>query len=138
MPVLNTTSRNLRRYSTKLVKDVINLVVDSGTELEVLATRDAPKFVHIDKKADKGGKSVEVGVFGENEIAAYFEFGTGLSAVKILAPYPQWIKDIAMQFYINGKGTLQGKPYLFNNFLVIERKFIKELNNILDGRFNDN
>lgn len=138
MPVINTTSRNLKRYGDKMLRDVINLVVDKSTELEILATRDAPAFVSIDKKASDGGLSVEVGVFGENEMAAYFEFGTGLSAKEILAPYPQWIKDIAMQFYINGLGTLTGKPYLFNNFLVIEREFLSELEKLVNGRFNEN
>ena len=40
--------------------------------------------------------------------AMYFEFGTGLSASQILAPYPQWVKDIAYEYYVSGKGTLIG------------------------------
>ena len=34
--------------------------------------------------------------------AMYFEFGTGLSASQILAPYPQWVKDIAYEYYVSG------------------------------------
>jgi len=55
----------------------------------------------------------EVGVLGENNLAAYFEFGTGLSAREILAPYPQWIKDIAWQFYVNGLGYIERKNRIF-------------------------
>jgi len=138
MPVVNTTSGNLRAYKKGIRRKVENLVIDSITEVELMATGDAPSFVSVDKKFTKGGLTGEVGVFGNNEMAAYIEFGTGLSASQILAPYPSWVKNIAMEFYINGQGTLKGKPYLFNNFLVIQERFIKKLNTIINGRVNDN
>lgn len=112
--------------------------MDSITEVEILATRRAPNFVSIDKRFTDGGLTGEVGVMGDNPIAAYFEFGTGLSAVEILADYPDWVRNIAYDFYVNGKGTLQGKPYLFNNFLVIAERFEKELQQLLDGSVDDN
>jgi hypothetical protein len=137
MPVINTTSSNLKNYRAKKISEIKNLVMDSITEVEILATRQAPDFVSIDKSFSDGGLAGEVGVMGDNPIAAYFEFGTGLSAVEILAGYPDWVRSIALDFYVNGKGTLQGKPYLFNNFLVIEEKFKGELNKIVNGQEHD-
>jgi hypothetical protein len=139
MPVINTTSKNLSTYKTKMFRDVVNLVQNAITDVQVLAMRDAPKFVNIDKKFTDRGLTGEVGVMGEmegNHIAAYIEFGTGLSAREILAGYPKWIQDIAYEFYVNGQGTLQGKPYLYNNFLVIAEKFKKELKELVDGQSN--
>lgn len=139
MPVINTTSKNLSTYKTKMFRDVVRLVENAITDVQILAMRNAPKFVNIDKKFTDKGLTGEVGVMGEmegNHIAAYIEFGTGLSAREILAPYPQWIKDIAYEFYINGQGKLQGKPYLYNNFLVIAEKFKKELKELVDGQSN--
>ena len=139
MPVINTTSKNLSTYKTKMFRDVVQLVENAITDVQILAMRDAPKFVNIDKKFTDKGLTGEVGVMGDmegNHIAAYIEFGTGLSAREILAPYPQWIKDIAHEFYVNGQGTLQGKPYLYNNFLVIAEKFKKELEELVDGQSN--
>ena len=139
MPVINTTSKNLSTYKTKMFRDVVRLVENAITDVQILAMRDAPKFVNIDKKFTDKGLTGEVGVMGEmegNHIAAYIEFGTGLSAREILAPYPQWIKDIAHEFYVNGQGKLQGKPYLYNNFLVIAEKFKKELKELVDGQSN--
>ena len=139
MPVINTTSKNLSTYKTKMFRDVVQLVENAITDVQILAMRDAPKFVNIDKKFTDKGLTGEVGVMGEmegNHIAAYIEFGTGLSAREILAPYPQWIKDIAHEFYVNGQGKLQGKPYLYNNFLVIAEKFKKELKELVDGQSN--
>ena len=139
MPVINTTSKNLSTYKTKMFRDVVKLVENAITDVQRLAMRDAPKFVNIDKKFTDKGLTGEVGVMGEmegNHIAAYIEFGTGLSAREILAPYPQWIKDIAHEFYVNGQGKLQGKPYLYNNFLVIAEKFKRDLKELVDGQSN--
>jgi hypothetical protein len=139
MPVINTTSKNLSTYKTKMFRDVVQLVENAITDVQILAMRDAPKFVNIDKKFTDKGLTGEVGVMGEmegNHIAAYIEFGTGLSAREILAPYPQWIKDIAHEFYVNGQGKLQGKPYLYNNFLVIAEKFKRDLKELVDGQSN--
>ena len=139
MPVINTTSKNLSTYKTKMFRDVVQLVEDAITEVQILAMRDAPKFVNIDKKFTNKGLTGEVGVMGEmegNHIAAYIEFGTGLSAREILAPYPQWIRDIAYEFYVNGQGKLKGKPYLYNNFLAIAEKFKRDLKDLVDGQSN--
>lgn len=138
MPVINTTSRNLERYRDEIVKKVKNLVFDSITEVEIMATRQAPNFISIDKKFSDGGLTGEVGVMGDNPMAAYIEFGTGLYAAELLKDYPEWIRNIAWEFYVNGRGTLQSSPYLFNNFLVVEEKFKMELNRILNGQVNDN
>lgn len=137
MPVINTTSRNLRKYRSDKVQEVKNLVQDKITEVEILATRQAPSFISIDKKFTDGGLTGEVGVMGENNIAAYIEFGTGLYAADLLKDYPQWVRDIAMEFYVNGRGTLQSSPYLFNNFLKVEEDFKRELKKIIDGQVND-
>ena len=122
-----------------MFRDVVQLVENAITDVQILAMRDAPKFVNIDKEFTDKGLTGEVGVMGDmegNHIAAYIEFGTGLSAREILAPYPQWIKDIAHEFYVNGQGKLQGKPYLYNNFLVIAEKFKRDLKELVDGQSN--
>lgn len=146
--IINTVSRDLEKYRKDTVKKIITLVADIISAIEVAAYRDlilgsqdrenmaragvdSLNFIQIDKKFSNGGLTGEVGVMGDNDLAAYFEFGTGLSAQEILAPYPQEIKDIAMQFYVNGQGTLQGQPYLYNNYLRYKNDFLKELEEIL-------
>ena len=141
--VINTTSKNLSNYSKKQVEDIKNLIADTATNIEIQATRDAPStedtdgFINIDKNFTNKGLTAEVGVMGENKLAAYFEFGTGLSAASILAPYPQWVKDTAYKFYINGLGTLKGKPYLypavFKFTKIFETQLQKIINKEVDG-----
>lgn len=146
--IINTVNKDLEKYRKSQIKKIITLVAEIISAIEVAAYRDlnlgsqdrenmaragvdSLNFIQIDKKFSNGGLTGEVGVMGENELAAYFEFGTGLSAQEILAPYPQEIKDIAMKFYVNGQGTLQGKPYLYNNYLRYKNDFLKELEEIL-------
>jgi len=142
--VINTTTGNLQRYSKDTLKEIKSLVADVTTQIEIDATRDAPmssggtKFISIDKQFTDNGYTGEVGVMGENDLAAYFEFGTGLSAGEILAPYPQWIKDIAWKFFVTGQGTLKGKPYLYPNVLKGIPVFQKELKTLIDKDVKDN
>lgn len=150
--VINTTTGNLQRYSKDTLKEIKSLVADITTQIEEDATRDAPRFtdtgegsttegdlfINIDKKFTDNGYTGEVGVMGENNMAAYLEFGTGLSAREILAPYPQWIKDIAWKFFVTGQGTLKGKPYLYPNVLKGIPVFERELKALTDKDVKDN
>ena len=150
--VINTTTGNLQRYTKDTLKEIKSLVADITTQIELDATRDAPKFtdagkgsktdgdlfISIDKKFTDNGYTGEVGVMGENNMAAYLEFGTGLSAREILAPYPQWIKDIAWKFFVTGQGTLKGKPYLYPNVLKGIPVFQRELKTLIDKDVKDN
>ena len=140
--VNNRVTINLEKYKKNIVSEIKAHISDFATDVEISATRDAPNFLSIDKKFENGGLTAEIGVMGgqlvgENQssgynIAAYWEFGTGLSAAEITSGYPQWVKDKAMEYYVSGKGTLIGSPYLFNNFLAriptFERKVRTSLN----------
>lgn len=142
--VINTTSDNLKKYKADQIRKMRELVVDTVTDIEVEATRKAPvgedgdHFITIKSEFRDNDLTGEVGVWGENNLAAYFEFGTGLSAREILAPYPEWIREIAWKFYINGLGTLKGKPYLYPSVLKNTEIFNKKLDEIIKEKTKDN
>lgn len=142
--VINTTSDNLKKYKADQIRKMRYLVVDTVTDIEVEATRKAPvgedgdHFITIKSEFRDNDLTGEVGVWGENNLAAYFEFGTGLSAREILAPYPEWIREIAWKFYINGLGTLKGKPYLYPSVLKNTEIFNKKLDDIIKEKTKDN
>lgn len=120
--ITSSVVADLEKFKEEKLRSIRLEVMKVIKDTETQATYDAPNFITIDGVISDGGYSGEVGVMGdsdskEGKMAAYIEFGTGLSAVQILAPYPQDVKDTAMAFYINGQGTLTGSPYLFNNFL---------------------
>ena len=135
--IINTTSANLKSYKRSQLEKVKNAIADTAVAIELEATRKAPNFIKIGKKFFNKGFKAEISVKGKNKIAAYFEFGTGLSAASILAPYPQYVKDVAMAFYETGKGTLKGKPYFYPAVFRNETILQKELKTISDENVTD-
>ena len=138
----NRVAFDLKDYQKEVIAKVKDTISDFISDVEISATRDAPRFLSIDKAFTNGGLTAEVGVMGgqvvstgqssASNIAAYWEFGTGLSAAEITAGYPQWVKDKAMEYYVSGQGTLIGQPYLFNNFLNYLTGFKKDISRTLD------
>ena len=59
-------------------------------------------------------------------IGAYVEFGTG---AKVDVP-DEW-KDLAWQFYVNGKGYLPPTPYLYPAFRKGRAQYEKDLQDLL-------
>ena len=66
--------------------------------------------------------------------AAYAEFGTGA----YVDVEPGW-EDVAMEFYVNGRGTLSPHPFFIPAFNDIKSKFIPNLEKglkYLEDKFN--
>ena len=143
--IQNTLAYDLNGYKEEVITKTKQFIQQLIFQTNIEATRDAPSFVSIGNKIEDKGLTAKVGILGQQSVpknqsdpanvAVYFEFGTGLSASQILAPYPQWVKDIAYEYYVSGKGTLIGRPYLFNNFLKNIETFERDLNNLLEKEF---
>ena len=143
--IQNTLTYDLNGYKEDVIAKTKQFIQQLIFKTNIEATRDAPKFVSIGNKFEDNGLTAKVGILGQQavtknqsdpaNVAVYFEFGTGLSAAQILAPYPQWVKDIAYEYYVSGEGTLIGKPYLFNNFLKNIETFERDLNSLLEKEF---
>jgi len=68
-------------------------------------------------------------------MGAYIEFGTGV----YVTVAPEW-KDMAWQFYVNGKGRLRAHPYMYPAFIKGRDDFMRTLQrkiDILASRFNN-
>ena len=143
--IQNTLAYDLNGYKEEVITKTKQFIQQLIFQTNIEATWDAPSFVSIGNKIEDKGLTAKVGILGQQSVpknqsdpanvAVYFEFGTGLSASQILAPYPQWVKDIAYEYYVSGKGTLIGRPYLFNNFLKNIETFERDLNNLLEKEF---
>jgi len=73
------------------------------------------------------GQLTGIVAFGGNAApyAPYVEFGTGSGVV-----IPQGFSDFAMQFYVNGKGTMKAQPYLIPAFIKYRKIFLKDMKQI--------
>ena len=83
-----------------------------ATEAKIRAnkTKDEGHLLgSINAKMEPLKASVTVGVF----YAAYVEFGTGVFAGRQVATLPKDWQNFAYTFYVNGKGYMPAKPYLF-------------------------
>ena len=133
--ITSSVKADLEKFKEEKLRAIKLQVMKVIKDTEIQAIQDAPNFIKIDGVIKDGGFAGEVGVMGdaeskEGKLAAYIEFGTGLSAVSILAPYPQEVRDTAMAFYVNGQGTLIGSPYLFNNWLRNLETFKENMNKL--------
>lgn len=65
--------------------------------------------------------------FGGNAApyAPYVEFGTGSGVV-----VPEGFNAFAMQFYVNGKGTMRAQPYLIPAFIKYRKVFLNDMKRI--------
>ena len=131
--------KSLRKFGADVEEQVKGIIEDTATNIEIKAIRNKGaklSFIRIDKLIlDEGWRAV-IGPQGDNLLAVYFEFGTGLSAKQILSPYPESVKKLARQYFITGRGTLRGRPYLFPAYFEESRKFVRELQKMLDKESN--
>lgn len=155
--VINGVSKDLAKYKEDMIKKIKELVGFVISDLLLKAQRDLDKAsydrenmaranidsanrINLYASMSVGGLKGEVGVQGFSEddpivqIAAYIEFGTGLSAKEILSTYPQEIKEIARRYFKTGDGTIKGNPYLYNNYLALLPQFEKDLKAIIRKR----
>lgn len=138
----------------KVVGAVKDAISNTATDIELQASRNAPKSYQIgdatinlsfiSQKIDKKGANnglhwnigLDVPAQGE-QWEAWMEFGTGLSARDILSnpQYSQEVRDIARRFYRNGQGRIVGQPYLMPAFYRsadnLVNDLVKEINDAL-------
>jgi hypothetical protein len=69
------------------------------------------------------------------ELAAWVEFSTGQDAARYLSTVPAEWKATAQKFYINGKGTIIGKPYMLPAFMKYKELFIADLKAAIQNSF---
>lgn len=61
------------------------------------------------------------------EVAAWVEFGTGQSASRYLSTVPPEWRETAQRYYINGRGTIINKPYIWPAYMKYREEFVKDL-----------
>ena len=95
---------DLQEITTRIIKEV-------GSETLKRAESMKPDEVDDNGTIEyfEGGFSISY----NGDLAGYYEFSTGAFAKSYLADKPTDIKNEAMKFYKNGKGTLQSRPYLY-------------------------
>ncbi len=121
--------KTLARFDVKKYEPEIQQCFDKfGLRVELMAKQN----VVVDEGRLKtsifqqpGKLSSTVGASAD--YAAYVEFGTGRFAAKYVTRLPKEWKELAMSFYVNGKGRLPAHPYLYPAFNKAKDMLIKDL-----------
>lgn len=134
----------------EIEKKVVDLVDIYTGEIEQQAINNAPgagDFIKttygsqqiqdnirgfIYKEFSPDGLTGRVGVSsGAGKFFVYVEFSTGPDAARYIPTLPKEFQDFARRFYVNGKGTIIGQPFLLPAYFKNRNEFIKELNKLI-------
>ena len=105
-----------------------NTVADAQVNVNAIAADESPLKQLIKYEYING-----VAIITSNAgYSAYVEFGTGIFAAGYVASLPPDLQAYAMQFFVNGKGRLPARPFLFPAYfknLAILKDNIKNILN---------
>lgn len=124
--------RKLAQFGDEAERRIDQITHATATQISDQAKQNAPRAnaeiniaqtINVSKESDMF-YAVNVNAV---PIAAYLEFGTG-AFVQVA---PEW-KDLAWEFYENGKGRLHPQPYLYPAYTRGKRIYKDNLNALLD------
>lgn len=88
----------------------------------------------IGSSIDKGGLAGSVFIeSGASELAAYIEFGTGVSASGYVPTLDPEFQAIAQRYYVNGKGTLIKYPFLLPAWFKYQPTVVPAIKKVLEN-----
>ena len=125
--------KRLKDYSKKIQNRVEEEIEATAQDIRAKAVRRVP----VNLSTLKQGITIRPVSKGVWEVAsnanysAYVEFGTGVYAASYVPTLPKEIQEYARQFYVNGKGTIPARPFLFNSFLEERVQLVKRIKEII-------
>jgi len=126
---LNSTLLAFDKLEAEITKKVKQEVFNTAEDIEYDAIMAVPVDLgdlrqSISKRPENGGWNFKVIV--DKDYGAYVEFGTGDNV-----DVPEGLEEYAMQWFVNGKGKLHARPYIFPAYDKARINFIGELKKIL-------
>ena len=126
---LDTLEDNVKREVGAEIEDFgSNVVADARVTVNSIAADEGTLKNLINYTYSDG----ETKIFSNAGYSAYVEFGTGVFAAGYVASLPADLQAYAMQFFVNGKGRLPARPFLFPAYfknLAILKERIKNILN---------
>lgn len=150
---LALTLSAMRNYTKEVQEDIKDAVEETTLDIERQAINNAPaagelvKTTYGYQKVNTGinqyifsrilnnGFSGEIGIEGAASVLAiYIEFSTGSAAAGYIPTLDPEFQTIARRYYVNGRGTLIGKPYLLPAYFEHAPKLITKIRKILRSK----
>jgi hypothetical protein len=126
---LDTALAALEKKFNAYERAVYKVIEETGVGIKTDAASNAAGIGFFDNNGNwvqlngdvKGnvfdsGKGYRIWV-DAGKIGAYIEFGTGEYAKWTIGLYDQEWRDMAYEFYVNGKGKLPARPYMYPAYI---------------------
>lgn len=135
-----SVTRGLKSLPSKIEQTVKDILLEYAQKIfsEAMAgVPDGMPEIRSSYKLEVSESGLRVTIYTDNEIAAYFEFGTGGFAASYLSGKPEEMSEDAIRFYVNGEGTTPAMPYLFPAYYKykdqIQPELDKRIQKLLDS-----
>lgn len=128
--------RKIRKFGDNAERQIKAVTESAGHEIATDATRNFYAYTDLAAYNDIGQSIQAVSenngmtstiIVQKVPMAAYIEFGTG----PFVEVAEEW-KGLAWQFYVNGKGWMAPRPYLYPAYTQGRRKYEADLKDMLD------
>ena len=131
---LNKVYRGLKTKGEAFARDVKAELLIRSHNIANDAIAKAPDGIVITGPISEDNnltQLISAGFTANDKLAAYIEFGTGDYAAYFLSSNPQYIKDLARQYYVNGQGRLPSMPYITPAYIRERKKFLENVKKIV-------
>jgi hypothetical protein len=108
-------------------------VEEMATQAKTLATTDIEGVGISQGISTKKNDTLSYSLISNNPYSAYFEFGTGKYAATYVPNLDEEWQVLARTYFINGKGTIPDRPFLYPSVKSVFPKMVKRINNILNA-----
>lgn len=123
---IKSAINKLIQLKNELSKEVDMEIASAGEDIVRLSKQKAPAFIagqiYLNKK-----DFLKYSVKSDFIYSAYFEFGTGKYYLEYKSELTSEWQSIAADYFVNGKGRLDRKPYLYPSFNEVRPKLFKTI-----------
>lgn len=145
------TLRWLKKQSEAIQNEVRDAVEDATHDIYLEARANAPGprdpikttygFMQVEDAIDQmldekiSSDRFSGAVFAPLPVSKFFvyvEFGTGATGERYIPTLPQEFQEFARRYYVNGKGTIIGQPFLLPAYFKYRTEFVKNLKKIVE------
>ena len=108
-------------------------VEEMATKAKTLATTDIQGISIAQGISVQKNAKLSYTLSSSNPYSAYFEFGTGKYAATYVPNLDEEWQVLARKYFIDGKGTIPDRAFLYPSVKAVFPKMVKRINNILNA-----
>lgn len=130
---INQIKKGLGDKLEKVDAELGASVEEMATKAKTLAPSDVEGFSISQGINVKKIQPLAYSLNSNNQYSAYFEFGTGKYAATYVPNLDEEWQVLARKYFINGKGTIPDRPFLYPSVKSVFPRMVKNINRVLNA-----